>query len=140
MDQITLGDVTITRVWEYYGPVDMTPQAFFPESSQQAWEDNSSWLAPHFLDSETQIVNSAIQTWLLRSGGKNILIDTGAGNHKERHYAPVWSHLNTDFLSNLARAGVRAEDVDIVVNTPPHRPRRVEHVLGRPDVSPTPPI
>ena len=32
MDQITLGDVTITRVWEYYGPVDMTPQTFFPES------------------------------------------------------------------------------------------------------------
>lgn len=124
MDQITLGDVSITRVWEYYGPVDMTPQTFFPESPQQAWEENSSWLAPHFLDSETQIVNSAIQTWLLRSGGKNILIDTGVGNHKERPYAPVWSHLDTDFLSNLARAGVRADDVDIVVNTHLH----IDHV------------
>ena len=91
MDQITLGDVSLTRVWEYYGPVDMTPQTFFPDSPQQAWEENSSSLVPHFLDSETQIVNSAIQTWLLRSGGKNILIDTGVGNHKERPYAPVWS-------------------------------------------------
>ncbi|WP_425542419.1 MBL fold metallo-hydrolase [Actinoallomurus spadix] len=88
------------------------------------WNDESSWLSPHFLDHETNIVNSAIQTWLLRSAGKTILVDTGVGNHKERPYAPVWSHLKTDFLANLARAGVRPEDVDIVINTHLH----IDHV------------
>jgi glyoxylase-like metal-dependent hydrolase (beta-lactamase superfamily II) len=36
----------------------------------------------------------------------------------------VWSRLDTDYLDNLAAAGVRPEDVDIVVNTHLH----VDHV------------
>lgn len=42
MDQITLGNVTITRVWEYFGSVDMTPDTFFPESPKKVWDDNAS--------------------------------------------------------------------------------------------------
>ncbi|MGW0548268.1 MBL fold metallo-hydrolase [Streptomyces altiplanensis] len=124
MDHITLGNVTVTRVWEYFGSVEMPPDTFFPESPKGVWEDGHSWLTPHFLDSGTNIVNSAIQTWLLRSEGRTILVDTGVGNHKERPYAPVWSHLKTDFLANLARVGVEPEDVDIVVNTHLH----IDHV------------
>lgn len=120
MNQIALGNITITRVWEYFGSVEMTPETFFPESPAKVWEDGSSWLSPHFLDDGTNLVNSAIQTWLVRSEGRTILIDTGVGNHKERPYAPVWSHLETGFLANLARAGVAPEDVDIVVNTHLH--------------------
>ncbi|GAA2432786.1 MBL fold metallo-hydrolase [Streptomyces glaucus] len=124
MEQITLGNVSITRVREYYGPVDMTPHTFLPESSKEVWETGADWLVPHFLDAGTNIVNAAVQTWLLRSEGRTILVDTGVGNHKERPHAPVWNHLETDFLANLARAGVRPEDVDIVINTHLH----VDHV------------
>ncbi|GAB3125866.1 MBL fold metallo-hydrolase [Streptomyces calidiresistens] len=88
------------------------------------WDDSASWLTPHFLDSETNIVNSAIQTWVLRSEGKIILVDTGVGNHKDRPYAPVWNRLETGFLANLARAGVEPGDVDIVINTHLH----IDHV------------
>ncbi|MGR6920430.1 MBL fold metallo-hydrolase [[Actinomadura] parvosata] len=102
----------------------MTPETFFPQSSPRTWEEHSSWLEPHFVDPGTRIVNSAIQTWLLRSEGRVILVDTGVGNHKERPYAPVWSRLDTGFLDNLAAAGVRPEDVDVVVNTHLH----VDHV------------
>ncbi|SFJ44944.1 Glyoxylase, beta-lactamase superfamily II [Amycolatopsis sacchari] len=124
MHSITLGEVTVTRVWEYYGPVDMTPDVFFPDAPGEAWADHRSWLVPQFLDGETGIVNSAIQTWLLRSEGKTILVDTGVGNDKERPYAAVWNRLDTDFLANLARAGVRPEDVDLVINTHLH----IDHV------------
>jgi glyoxylase-like metal-dependent hydrolase (beta-lactamase superfamily II) len=124
MNSIELGDVTITRVMEYFGPVDMSPETFFPDSPDGAWQRNEHWLAPDFVDPQTNVCVSAIQTWLLRSEGKTILIDTGVGNHKERPYSPVWSHLNTDFLGNLARAGVRPEDVDLVVNSHLH----VDHV------------
>lgn len=124
MDTITLGDVTLTRVQEYFGPVDMTPEDFFPDSPAEAWETHRSTLVPDFLDPATRIVNSAIQTWVLRSEGRTILVDTGVGNHKDRPYAPVWSRLNTGFLNNLARAGVRPEDVDIVINTHLH----IDHV------------
>ncbi|WP_328491543.1 MBL fold metallo-hydrolase [Streptomyces sp. NBC_00414] len=124
MNTITLGNISLTRVWEYSGPVDMTPETFFPESPAKAWEENRGMLVPDFLDDDTRIVNSAIQTWLLRSEGRTILVDTGVGNHKERPYAPVWSRMDTAFLDNLARAGVRPEDVDIVINTHLH----IDHV------------
>ncbi|MFB8418169.1 MBL fold metallo-hydrolase [Streptomyces albidoflavus] len=124
MEEITLGNITITRVWEYFGSVDMTPETFFPESPKEVWDDGAPWLSPHFLNSGTRHVHSAIQTWLLRSEGKNILVDTGVGNHKDRPYSPVWNRLETGFLANLARAGVAPEDVDLVINTHLH----VDHV------------
>jgi glyoxylase-like metal-dependent hydrolase (beta-lactamase superfamily II) len=123
-DEITLGDVTVTRITEYYGSVGMTPAEFFPDSPEASWRDHRDWLAPDFWDPGTNECRSAIQTWLLRSGGRTILVDTGVGNHKERPYSPVWSHLDTGFLDALAAAGVRPEDVDLVVNTHLH----VDHV------------
>lgn len=124
IEQIELGGVTVTRVKEYYGPIDMTPGQFLPTAPEDTWRDNSAWHAPHFLDPRTNTVNSAVQSWLLRSEGRTILVDTGVGNHKERPYSPVWSHLRTDFIADLARAGVAPEDVDIVINTHLH----VDHV------------
>ncbi|MEU4313958.1 MBL fold metallo-hydrolase [Nocardia sp. NPDC024068] len=124
MEQITLGDVTVTRIEEYYGTVEMTPDEFFPGSPAGAWDEHRDWLAPDFWDTETGECRSAIQSWLLRSEGRTILVDTGVGNHKERPYAPVWSRLTTGYLDNLAAAGVRPEDVDLVVNTHLH----IDHV------------
>lgn len=65
-----------------------------------------------------------MQTWLLRSEGRTILMDTGVGNDKTRPAVDAWDHLQLDYLGNLARAGVRPEDVDLVVNTHLH----VDHV------------
>jgi glyoxylase-like metal-dependent hydrolase (beta-lactamase superfamily II) len=124
MDQIILGDVTVTRIKEYYGSVEMTPADFFPDSPVGSWEEHRSWLAPDFWDPDTNECRAAIQTWLLRSEGRVILVDTGVGNHKDRPYAPVWSRLDTDFLDNLAAAGVQPGDVDMVINTHLH----VDHV------------
>ncbi len=124
MEQIELGDVTITRVKEYYGSVQMRPAEFFPDSTHHDWEANKHWLAPDFWDPATDQCISAIQTWVLRSAGRTILVDTGVGNHKERPHVPVWNHLDTAFLHNLAVAGVTPEDVDLVINTHLH----IDHV------------
>ena len=124
MDQITLGDVTVTRIKEYYGSVEMGPADFFPESPEGAWDEHRSWLAPDFWHPETNECFAAIQTWVLRSEGRTILVDTGVGNHKDRPYAPVWSRLDTGFLDNLAAAGVQPGDVDLVINTHLH----IDHV------------
>ena len=123
MQDIVLGDVTITRVVEYHGPVGMSPATFFPDAPEQAWRDEASWLVPDFVEPAGDMCVSAIQTWVLRSEGRTILVDTGVGNHKERR-TPKWHHLNTDYLANLAEAGVRPEDVDLVINTHLH----VDHV------------
>lgn len=120
MQDITLGEVEISRVEEYYGPIGLSPAAFVPDVPEQLWRDNASWLEPDFLDLAADQCVCAVQTWVLRSQGRTILVDTGVGNHKERPGNPLWHHLETDFLGNLAGAGVRPEDVDLVVNTHVH--------------------
>ncbi|MFG2718411.1 MBL fold metallo-hydrolase [Streptomyces sp. NPDC048416] len=123
-EQLTLGDVTVTRVKEFYGSAELSPGRFFPDSPHGSWDEHRSWLAPDFWDPGTDECRTAIQTWLLRSEGRTILVDTGVGNDKDRPYAPVWNRLDTDYLDRLAAAGVAPEDVDIVINTHLH----VDHV------------
>ncbi|MER5391661.1 MBL fold metallo-hydrolase [Saccharopolyspora sp. NPDC002686] len=124
MREIVLGGVEITRVVEYYGSIAMAPSAFVPDAPAQTWRDNESWLVPDFLDPAADECVCAVQTWVLRSQGRTILVDTGVGNHKERPDTELWDHLDTDFLGDLARAGVRPEDVDLVINTHLH----IDHV------------
>ncbi|MGE2730116.1 MBL fold metallo-hydrolase [Mycolicibacterium vaccae] len=119
MNEIVLGDVSITRVLEYYGSVELSPKTFFPESLESSWDANEAWLAPDFYDPATDMCISAIQTWVLHSEGKTILVDTGVGNHKDRP-GSVWHRLETGFLDNLAAAGIEPADVDIVINTHLH--------------------
>lgn len=124
LNEIKLGDVTVTRIEEMHGPVGMTPQQFFPGSPEEAWRRHTDVLVPDHLNTDDDIVQVAMQTWLLRSEGRTILVDTGIGNDKARPAVPAWDHLLLDYLGNLRRAGVRPEDVDLVVNTHLH----VDHV------------
>jgi glyoxylase-like metal-dependent hydrolase (beta-lactamase superfamily II) len=122
---ITVGDVTVTRAVESVGSVGMTPEQFFPGTDPAAWEGYEHILRPHFLerDGDTTMLSTsrvAMQTWILRSAGKTILIDAAIGNDKDRPDVPSWSHLDTEFLGTLDAAGVRPDDVDIVVNTHLH--------------------
>ncbi|MFD5892256.1 MBL fold metallo-hydrolase [Streptomyces sp. NPDC060334] len=121
--EITLGDVTITRIEETHGPIMPTDQ-FFPDLPEQAWKDQRAMLVPDHLGADDAMVHAAMQTWLLRSEGSTILVDTGVGNDKSRPAVAAWDHLRLDYLGNLARAGVRPEDVDLVINTHLH----VDHV------------
>jgi glyoxylase-like metal-dependent hydrolase (beta-lactamase superfamily II) len=77
------------------------------------------WLIPHFADSEGNL-KAAVQGFLIRSSGRNILIDTCVGNDKERAEVPEWSQLDTAFLTGLNNLGLSAEDVDIVACTHLH--------------------
>ncbi|GAB7066069.1 MBL fold metallo-hydrolase [Mycobacterium hodleri] len=119
MNHIVLGDVTVTRVMEYFGSVELSPATFFPDSRPESWESNEDWLVPDFYDPGSGMCVAALQTWVLRSAGATILVDAGAGNLKHRP-GTVWHRLDTDFLGNLARAGVHPDDVDVVVNTHLH--------------------
>ena len=121
--EITVGDVTITRIEELHGPI-MPADQFFPDLPGQAWQDHRETLVPDHLGADGAVVHCAVHTWLLRSDGRTILIDTGVGNDKTRPGFKAWDHLRLGYLDNLARAGVRPEDVDLVVNTHLH----VDHV------------
>ncbi|MET8629340.1 MBL fold metallo-hydrolase [Kitasatospora sp. NPDC004669] len=119
MQSITLGDVNVARVIEYEGTT-RAPEAMFTDVAPQAWEEHRSWLAPDYWDVEAGLLRSCVQTWVLRSGGATILIDTGVGDAKERPAMAAFHRLNTGYLSRLQAAGVAPEDVDVVVNTHLH--------------------
>ncbi|HEV2375452.1 MAG TPA: MBL fold metallo-hydrolase [Streptosporangiaceae bacterium] len=123
MNHLAFGDVTITRIEEMHGPI-MPPKVFFPTIPQTSWQEQRDTLVPDHLDPDGEMVQVAMQTWLLRSDGRTILVDTGVGNDKARPAVEAWDHLHLGYLGVLTAAGVQPEDVDLVVNTHLH----VDHV------------
>ena len=61
-----------------------------------------------------------MHSWLISVGGKRILIDGCVGNHKPRPLRKMWDMMNTPYLERLAAAGVKPEQVDIVMCTHLH--------------------
>lgn len=116
---MVLGDVEVRRVVELEAPF-LPATDLVPGVSEEVWRENEGWLAPDFWDPDSGRVVAAVQTWVLRSEGKVVLVDTGVGNGRVRPDAPHFANLDTDFLARLAAAGVRPEDVDVVVNTHLH--------------------
>lgn len=122
-ETIEIGAVSVTRVMEWEGLFAPGTQ-LIPDSDDEFWKAEQDRLAPDHFDPETGLIRACLQTFVLRSEGRTILVDTGAGDGKERPYIPVFGHLETGFLGRLAEAGVQPEDVDVVVNTHVH----IDHV------------
>ncbi|NJP50807.1 MBL fold metallo-hydrolase [Streptomyces sp. SBST2-5] len=116
---LVLGDVEISRVIEWSGPV-RTVRFILPDSDEETWRRNEDWLAPDFWTPADDAYRCHIQTWVLRSEGRTILVDTGIGNGRDRPQVPQFAGLRTDYLARLRAAGVEPEDVDVVVNTHIH--------------------
>ncbi|MEV4476942.1 MBL fold metallo-hydrolase [Nonomuraea sp. NPDC049504] len=119
MHNIVLGDVEISRVIEWSGPI-RTARFIIPDSDEETWRRNQDWLAPDFWTPADDAYRCHIQTWVLRSEGKIVLVDTGVGNGRERPQVPAFAGLRTGYLDRLRAAGVAPEDVDVVVNTHIH--------------------
>ncbi|WP_370542270.1 hypothetical protein [Amycolatopsis sp. FDAARGOS 1241] len=103
---IQLGEVEVTKVVEWSG--DIAPVgSVLPDTPPRLWRDNEHWLAPHHWHPAADAYHAAVQTWVLRSEGKVVLVDTGVGNDRDRPQLPLFDHLATEFLARLAAAGVR---------------------------------
>lgn len=112
----TIGDI------EVYQIVELEAGALIQSIIKNATRENIQrigWLYPHFADAAGNL-RAQVQSFLIRSDNKNILIDTCNGNDKVRTDIPVWANLKTDFLSRLDDIGVTAMDVDVVTCTHLH--------------------
>lgn len=116
---IMFGDVEAVRVVEWQGAF-APARGMIPESGTEVWKRNEDWLAPDHWEPDSDRAMVTLQTWVLRSGGRTVLVDTGVGNGRERPGSARFHHWQGDFLGGLAQVGVRPEDVDVVVNTHVH--------------------
>ncbi|RDH77427.1 MBL fold metallo-hydrolase [Mycolicibacterium moriokaense] len=115
VDRVQLGSATVTRVVEL--PVDL-PRSVFPQTPASAWQDLPADYSPTFFSGD--LWRAAMQSWVIEVDGLTVVVDTGVGNGRDRPAMPPLDHLDTDFLGELARAGVVPESVDFVVNTHVH--------------------
>jgi glyoxylase-like metal-dependent hydrolase (beta-lactamase superfamily II) len=119
MHQWQIGDVKITRIIE----METTGGSRFilPDATRDACQA-IEWMQPHFMDEQGNLIMS-VHALVIDTCTRRILVDTCIGNDKERNI-PNWSHLQTNFLQDLADAGYPRESIDTVLCTHLH----VDHV------------
>ena len=81
---------------------------------------NPDLLGPRLIDPATGKLLFSFHSFIVKTGNHTILIDSCLGNDKERPTRPQFHRLRTSYFADLARAGVRAEDVDYVMCTHLH--------------------
>lgn len=112
-DKVSLGDAVLTRVVEL--KVELRT-GLFASTPDSAW----AGLGSDFYLPEPQLWRIAMQTWVIDVDGLTVVVDTGAGNDRDRPHMPPLDHLSTDFLAALERAEVDVSSVDVVINTHLH--------------------
>ncbi len=114
-----IGDIKVTRVVE----MEVTGGSRFilPTATREACVE-IDWLAPHFMDEQGNL-RMSIHALVIDTGDRRIVVDTCIGNDKQRSI-PNWTNLQTEFLTDLARAGYPRESIDTVLCTHLH----VDHV------------
>ncbi|MFN8508785.1 MAG: MBL fold metallo-hydrolase [Dehalococcoidia bacterium] len=110
MQTVTIGNVQITPVLD--AAVLMNPRTFIPGHEEDVAREFA-----HQAD-ERGLLPMAITTYLVRSAGKTLLVDSGLGARKRPGFPN--GHLD----DALAAAGVRPEEIDVVLNTHLH----IDHV------------
>ncbi|MEU0335058.1 MBL fold metallo-hydrolase [Streptomyces sp. NPDC006193] len=114
-----IGDVEVLRIVEWQGPY-VPAATLVPECGPEVWDAHEAQLVPDHREEGGDRAVVALQTWVLRSGGRTVLVDTGVGDGRERPGNPLFHRRQGDFLRRLERAGIRPRDVDVVVNTHLH--------------------
>ena len=123
MTTFKIGAATVTRIEETYEP-NFDAQIFFADWDPEIVAPHLSWMVPNHFDPQSGMLKLSVHSWLITIGGRTILIDTCVGNHKPRPTRPKWHMMETRYLERLAAAGVKPEQVDMVMCTHLH----VDHV------------
>jgi glyoxylase-like metal-dependent hydrolase (beta-lactamase superfamily II) len=68
---------------------------------------------------EKNLVSVGLNSVLVRTGGKNILIETGVGNKLSEKMVAIYGQ-PAELLDRLSKIGVSPDDIDIVINSHLH--------------------
>jgi glyoxylase-like metal-dependent hydrolase (beta-lactamase superfamily II) len=123
MKPLSIGDVTVSKVIEL--DRSATPVGFMlPTSTPERIAAQRDWLGPELVDPVTGNHKATIHSFIVRTPWHTVVIDTCVGNDKPRHGVEPWHMRKGTYLQDLATAGVKPDDVDLVVCTHLH----VDHV------------
>jgi len=107
MHRLTLGDFELTAISD--GTYHLDGGVFFGVVPKLMWERRVK------ADEKKTGLNSV----LVRTGDKTVLIETGLGNKLPRRLVNIFGQ-PAKLLDNLSAAGISPEDIDIVINTHLH--------------------
>jgi glyoxylase-like metal-dependent hydrolase (beta-lactamase superfamily II) len=113
-----MGSFRIDRLVEFVGPFER-PEVFFPDYDPRVADSIRDWSGP-LTDPESGGLLMSFHSFLLRTGRHTILVDACLGDDKDRPARPHGHLRKSDYLGDLARAGVQPEEVDFVLCTHLH--------------------
>ncbi|MBO6782941.1 MAG: MBL fold metallo-hydrolase [Alphaproteobacteria bacterium] len=108
-----IGDIRLERIDEMSGPA-IDARYLLPGLPDDAIERNLEWLAPTFLEADTEKLVLSLHGWVVRTGRHTVLVEACGGNHKNRPEYPRVHELETPWLDRLRAAGVSPEEIDYV--------------------------
>jgi glyoxylase-like metal-dependent hydrolase (beta-lactamase superfamily II) len=102
----SVGDLRVTAMSD--GSAQVPPTVYFPGTTPEQWEPHRRWL-----DHQGRL-SFPFGCFLVESAGKRVLVDTGLGHEK------MFAFTGGALLPELAAAGFKPEDVDVVFVTHLH--------------------
>jgi glyoxylase-like metal-dependent hydrolase (beta-lactamase superfamily II) len=110
MHTTTLGDFELTIVSD--GTYFLDGGAFFGVVPKTMWSKRAT------VDEQNRF-DTGLNSLLIRTGDKNILVETGIGNKLPEKLVQIYKQ-PAQLLDNLHKTGLAPEDIDIVINTHLH--------------------
>jgi glyoxylase-like metal-dependent hydrolase (beta-lactamase superfamily II) len=110
MERISIGDFELTALSD--GVYYLDGGAFFGVIPKTLWSRKVE-------ADEKNRVQSGLNSVLIRTGEKNILIETGVGNKLSDKMVQIFGQ-PAKLLENLSATGLSPEDIDIVINSHLH--------------------
>lgn len=121
MRPLTLGRLQVDRIVEI-DTIWFDTRAFYPSLDEATIARFQRELGPRLMHPGTGRIALSFHSYLVRTPELTILVDTCNGAHKPRTPKVAWQDRlpEGEYPGNLARAGVRPEDVDLVMCTHLH--------------------
>ncbi len=111
-----VGDVEIFQIVEL--EAGKIIQSIIPDASPENVK-KMNWLIPNYAD-KNGILKALVQSFLIKSNEKYILVDTCNGNDKNRPSMTEWGNLKIKFIEKLNEFGITPSNIDYVVCTHLH--------------------
>jgi glyoxylase-like metal-dependent hydrolase (beta-lactamase superfamily II) len=116
-----IGSILVHQVVEMEN-MPVAAGSIFPGFRPDMAVRGREWLDAGLIAPDSDTLYLSFHSFVIQSGGRNILVDTCHGNHKQGREGifAYYNNLQTDYLGNLARFGLRPEDIDVVLCTHLH--------------------